>query len=88
MVKYKISTVSYLNTIPFIYGLKNSPIFGQIELSLDFPALCADKLIRGEVDIALVPVAVIPQLENAYIISVTLALCFVPNTCCVQRNVV
>ena len=69
MVKYKVSAVSYLNTIPFIYGLKNSPIFDQIELTLDFPALCADKLINNEVDIALVPVVVIPQLENAYIIS-------------------
>lgn len=69
MVKYKISAVSYLNTIPFIYGLKNSPIFGQIELSLDFPALCADKLIRGAVDIALVPVVAIPQLENPNIFS-------------------
>ena len=69
MVKYKVSAVSYLNTIPFIYGLKNSLIFDQIELSLDFPALCADKLIRGEVDIALAPVVSIPQLVNPHIIS-------------------
>ena len=69
MVKYKVSAVSYLNTIPFIYGLKNSLIFDQIELSLDFPALCADKLIRGEVDIALAPVVSIPQLHNLHIIS-------------------
>ena len=69
MVKYKVSAVSYLNTIQFICGLKNSPIFDQIELTLDFPALCADKLINNEVDIALVPVVVISQLENAYIIS-------------------
>ena len=69
MVKYKVSVVSYLNTIPFIYGLKNSPIFDQIELSLNFPSLCSDKLIRGEVDIALVPVVVLPQLENPHIFS-------------------
>lgn len=69
MVKYKVSAVSYLNTIPFIYGLKQSKLMDTIDLQLDYPAICADKLIRGEVDIALVPVAVIPQLENAYIIS-------------------
>ena len=69
MVKYKVSAVSYLNTIPFIYGLKNSPIFDHIELSLDFPALCADKLLKGQVDIGLVPVAVIPKLQHPHIIS-------------------
>ena len=47
----KVSAVSYLNTMPFIYGLKNSTIFNQIELSLDYPSLCADKLLKGQVDI-------------------------------------
>ena len=69
MVKYKVSAVSYLNTIPFIYGLKQSKLLDTIDLQLDYPAICADKLINGEVDIALVPVVVIPQLEDAYIIS-------------------
>jgi chorismate dehydratase len=69
MVKYKVSAVSYLNTIPFIYGLKQSKLMDTIDLQLDYPAICADKLINDEVDIALVPVVVIPQLENAYIIS-------------------
>jgi chorismate dehydratase len=65
----KVSAVSYLNTIPFIYGLKNSTIFNQIELSLDYPSLCADKLLKGQVDIGLVPVTVIPKLKDPYIIS-------------------
>jgi len=69
MVKYKVSAVSYLNTIPFIYGLKNSPIFDQIELTLDFPALCADKLLNNQVDIGLIPVTTIPKIKNAQIIS-------------------
>ena len=41
----------------------------QIDLSLDVPALCAKKLINKEVDIALVPIAVIPKLDNYRIIS-------------------
>ena len=65
----KVSAVSYLNTIPFIYGLKNSLIFDHIELSLDFPALCAEKLLNNQVDIGLVPVVVIPKLQHPHIIS-------------------
>jgi chorismate dehydratase len=69
MVKYKVSAVSYLNTIPFIYGLKKSKLMDTMDLQLDYPAICAYKLINGEVDIALVPVVVIPQLESPHIIS-------------------
>ncbi len=65
----RISAVSYLNTIPFIYGLKQSKLMKTIELYLDFPAVCADKLINGQVDLALVPVVVIPTLKDAHIVS-------------------
>ena len=65
----KISAVSYLNTIPFIHGLKKSELIKIIDLQLDYPSICADKLINGTVDLALVPVAVIPKLKEAYIIS-------------------
>jgi chorismate dehydratase len=65
----KISAVSYLNTIPFIHGLKQSELIKTIDLQLDYPSICADKLINGTVDLALVPVAVIPKLKKAYIIS-------------------
>ena len=65
----KISAVSYLNTIPFIYGLKQSELINTIDLQLDYPSICADKLISGAVDLALVPVVVIPKLIHPYIIS-------------------
>ena len=65
----KISAVSYLNTIPFIHGLKQSELIKIIDLQLDYPSICADKLINGTVDLALVPVAVIPKLKEANIIS-------------------
>lgn len=67
--KLKISAVSYLNTLPFIYGLENSDIISQIDLQLDMPADCAQKLLEDKVDIGLVPVAIIPQLKEHYIIS-------------------
>jgi len=65
----KISAVSYLNTVPFIHGLKQSELIHSIDLQLDYPSICADKLINGTVDLALVPVAVIPKLKETYIIS-------------------
>ena len=69
MVKYKVSAVEYLNTIPFIYGINNSEIFNQIELLLDFPSECARKLSKNEVDIALVPVAILKKNPEFKIVS-------------------
>ena len=66
--KVKISIVSYLNSKPFLFGLKNNRVFSEIDLSLDTPALCAQKLVNNEVDLGLVPVAIIPLLKEYYII--------------------
>ena len=65
----KISAVSYLNTKPFLYGLEHSPIRDKMNISLDMPAQAAEKLLNDEVEISLVPVAIIPQLEHPKIIS-------------------
>ena len=65
----RISAVSYTNTIPFIYGLQNHAISKEIELSLDVPATCAEKLKDDKVDIGLIPVAAILDLKESYIIS-------------------
>ena len=67
--KYRISAVSYLNTMPFLYGLRNHKVMNQIELTLDHPARCAEKLLNNEADIGLVPVAVLPEMNNSEIIS-------------------
>ncbi len=64
-----IAAVSYLNTKPFLYGLLQSPLAPQIELVLDVPAGCARRLQDGTAQIGLVPVAVIPHLPQARIIS-------------------
>ena len=65
----KVSCVRYLNSQPFIYGLKNSPVINEIDLSIDIPSVCAEKLLSGNVDIGLVPVAIIPELKESHIIS-------------------
>lgn len=70
MRPYKVSIVSYLNTTPFIYGFKRSPeMENMMDLSLDIPSECARKLKEQEVDIGLIPVAAIPKVQNAEIIS-------------------
>lgn len=69
MKKIKISAVSYLNTTPFIYGIESSGWINDVELSLDIPAVCAQKLLANEVDLGLIPVAVIPQMKEHYIVS-------------------
>lgn len=69
MEKIKISAVSYTNTKPFIYGIQHSPVLEQIDLSLDIPSDCAKKLIENQVDVGLIPVAAIPFVPNAEIIS-------------------
>lgn len=65
--KIRVGIVSYLNTRPLIYGLERLPIKNKIELIEEHPALLADKLRNGEIDLGLVPVAVIPKLPQSYI---------------------
>jgi chorismate dehydratase len=62
VAKPNISAVSYLNTKPFIWGLQHSEVMQKINLTLDIPSVCAQKLITGKADIGLVPVAAIPHL--------------------------
>ncbi len=69
MEKVKVSAVSYTNTLPFIYGLQHSPVIEEILLSLDIPSACAHKLIHGHADLGIVPVAALPDIPHAEIVS-------------------
>lgn len=69
MKKARISAVSYLNTKPFIYGIEHHPVKDHCVLELDIPSVCAQKLLEDKADIGLVPVAVIPSLKEAHIIT-------------------
>jgi chorismate dehydratase len=67
--KVKLAAVSYLNTIPFLYGIEEDiSLRSQIDLRLEYPSKCADLLKSGEVDLALIPVAAIPNIPSAEII--------------------
>lgn len=69
MEKIKVTAVSYLNTKPLLYGLFKSKIADRLDLKLDIPSVCASRLKTGDAQMGLVPVAIIPELKNARIIS-------------------
>ncbi|MCX6256633.1 MAG: menaquinone biosynthesis protein [Bacteroidia bacterium] len=62
--KIRITAVSYLNTIPFIWGLEHSKIINNIDLQRDYPAICAEKLIIGQVDAGLIPVGALIEIPH------------------------
>ena len=62
-----MGAVSYLNTKPLLYGIERSSLLQKIELITDYPASIADMLLKDEIDIGLVPVAIIPEMPVYYI---------------------
>src|SRR5215471_11073597 len=69
MRKIKVGVVSHLNTKPLIYGFEQGMMQDRVELVPDYPSRIAGMLINDEIDLGLVPVAVIPRLRDSYIIS-------------------
>ncbi|GAO43706.1 hypothetical protein FPE01S_02_08120 [Flavihumibacter petaseus NBRC 106054] len=57
-----------MNTKPLIYGLEQGLMLDEIDLVVDFPANIAQQLIDDEIDLGLVPVAVIPRLKYHHIV--------------------
>jgi len=69
MRKIKISAVSYTNTLPFLQGIKSSPIIDEVDLSVDYPAECARRVIQDEVDLGIIPVAALLDIPNYHIVT-------------------
>lgn len=66
--KIRVSAVSYTNTLPFLRGIKSAGVMDQIDLSVDFPAECARKVIQDEADLGIVPVEALLYIPHAQII--------------------
>lgn len=64
----RIAAVSYLDTTPFLYGVKHEGNFRAELLLSDFPTVISDFESR-RADIALVPVHVVPSLEDSRIVT-------------------
>jgi chorismate dehydratase len=67
--KIKVGIVNYLNTKPLVYGIQRSAVTDRLILVEDYPANVARMLVEGSIDVGLVPVAVIPHLQEHHIIS-------------------
>jgi chorismate dehydratase len=65
--KIKVGIVNYLNTMPLLYGISQSPLMNSIELIQDYPSNIAAFLLDGKIDIGLVPVAILPDLKEYHI---------------------
>ena len=60
--------MSYLNTKPLIYGFEQGMMKDKVELIIDYPAKIAAALLNDEIDIGLIPVAIIPEMKEYHII--------------------
>jgi len=65
--KIRVGAVSYLNTKPLLYGIQRSAVIEDMELVTDYPARIASMLLSNEIDIGLVPVSIIPLMEEYHI---------------------
>jgi len=57
--KPRVCAVSYLNTVPLVWGLQHSPdpaLRDTFDLRFALPSACADQLASGQADIGIVPV--------------------------------
>lgn len=60
--------MSYLNTRPLIHGFEQGQMKDRLEIVQDYPASIAGMLLNNEIDLGLVPVAIIPRLAEHHII--------------------
>lgn len=67
--RIRVGAVSYLNTRPLLYGVRRSGLMERIELIEAYPARIAGMLLNDEIDVGLVPVAIIPRMEVANIVT-------------------
>jgi chorismate dehydratase len=67
--KIRVGAVSYLNTKPLIYGFEKGMMKDEVELLIEYPSKIAAMLLKDEIDVGLVPVAIIPEMKEHYIVS-------------------
>jgi predicted solute-binding protein len=59
----RIGAVSYLNTVPLVWGMLHGPERTQVDLTFSLPSRCADNLRNDLIDIGLMPVAEIARQD-------------------------
>jgi len=74
--RLRVCAVRFLNTAPLVWGMLHGEQRGLFDLSFETPAVCADRLERGEADIGIVPAI---ELER-------LGLETIPGVCIASRG--
>jgi len=69
MAKFRVAAVTNINTIPFLYGLQHQVVKDSIELIEASPSNCAKMLNTGEVDLALIPIVLMPDIIDGEVTS-------------------
>jgi chorismate dehydratase len=59
--KFRIGAVSYLNTVPLVWGMLHGIGRAQVELSFSVPCVCAEEVAQDTIQIGLVPVVEIAR---------------------------
>jgi chorismate dehydratase len=67
-MKLRISLVHYLNSAPLGWAFLHGPFRDQFEVLPSSPAVCADQLASGEVDIGLIPSIEYQRIPGLHII--------------------
>jgi predicted solute-binding protein len=68
-----VCAVSYLNTIPLVWGIENGAQQGIFQMNYALPSACADQLASGEADIGIVPVIEMQRQKLDYFRSTGIA---------------
>ena len=71
--KPRVCAVSYLNTVPLVWGIEHGAQRDVFDLNFALPSECADQLATGEADIGIVPVIEMARQKLSYFRSTGIA---------------
>ena len=69
----RVAAVSYLNTLPLVWGFLHGAQRRAVDLSFSVPAECADRLARGDADLGIIPCAELDRIGVATLRDVGIA---------------
>jgi chorismate dehydratase len=73
--KFRVGAVSYLNTVPLVYGMLHGPQQQLADVTFSIPSICAEQVESGVVQIGLVPVVEITRQSLEIVPGVGIAAC-------------
>ena len=67
--KIRVAAVNYLNTKPFLFGIKRHEVLKEIDLVEAYPAEVSRMVMEDRADIGLLPVAVLPKMKEYHLVT-------------------